>query len=241
MKYLLDSHTHTIASGHAYNTILEMAAAAAEKGLELLAITEHAVAMPGTTGLFYFMNLKTLPRKMNGITVLFGTELNIMDYTGKVDLEENVLRQMDVCIASLHTPCIRPGTAMQNTQALLGAMENPYVNIIGHPDDGRYPIDYDTLAAAAREHHVLLELNSHSLEPGSFREGAWENDRQMLEACKKYQTSIILNSDAHWCGQIGEFEISRKLLEEVSFPEQLIVNTDVDRYCKFINRFRFTS
>ena len=48
MKNVLDVHTHTLASGHAYNTIMEMAKAASEKGMELLGITEHAPAMPGT-------------------------------------------------------------------------------------------------------------------------------------------------------------------------------------------------
>ena len=52
MRDILDVHTHTIASGHAYNTIYEMARAAAEKGLELLGITEHAPTMPGTCQLF---------------------------------------------------------------------------------------------------------------------------------------------------------------------------------------------
>ena len=57
MNYVLDVHTHTIASGHAYNTMREMAKAASEKGLELLGITEHAMAMPGTCHEYYFQNL----------------------------------------------------------------------------------------------------------------------------------------------------------------------------------------
>ena len=66
MNYVLDVHTHTIASGHAYNTMREMAKAAADKGLELLGITEHAMAMPGTClciffsrSRFYTGNMKT--------------------------------------------------------------------------------------------------------------------------------------------------------------------------------------
>ena len=55
MEYYLDSHAHTIASGHAYNTIFEMAEAAAQKGLKLLALTEHAVAMPGHAMNFIFL------------------------------------------------------------------------------------------------------------------------------------------------------------------------------------------
>ena len=56
MNIELDTHTHTLASGHAYNTIREMIEAAAAKGLKLLALTEHAPAMPGSCGDYYFYN-----------------------------------------------------------------------------------------------------------------------------------------------------------------------------------------
>ena len=79
MKYVLDAHTHTIASGHAYSTIREMAKSASEKGLELLGITEHSMKMPGTCQLFYFENLKMVDREMYGVELYMGTELNIMD------------------------------------------------------------------------------------------------------------------------------------------------------------------
>ena len=62
MKIIADTHAHTLASGHAYSTIKEMAAAAKAKGLKALALTEHAPEMPGTCGLFYFQNLDVVPR-----------------------------------------------------------------------------------------------------------------------------------------------------------------------------------
>ncbi len=237
MNYLLDSHTHTLASGHAYNTIYEMAQGAAGKGLKLLGITEHAKEMPGTCHELYFMNLKVLPRQLFGIEVMFGVELNIMDYDGRVDMEQWLLERMDVVVASLHTPCIEPGSRSENTKALLKAMENPFVNIIGHPDDGRYPVDYDVLAAAAKEQHVLLELNNHSLDPDGSRENAWENDREMLKYCKKYGTSIILDSDAHCEADVGNHVYSGQLLAELDFPEELVVNRSVEEYKTYINRF----
>ena len=60
MNYEFDLHTHTIASGHAYSTIKEMANSAKEKGLKLLGITEHAPTMPGTCHEFYFQNFRVL-------------------------------------------------------------------------------------------------------------------------------------------------------------------------------------
>ena len=84
MRYssVLDLHTHTLVSGHAYCSLREMAKAAADKGLEVLGITEHAPAMPGTCHKYYFENLKIVPREMYGIQLLLGSEVNIWMHRG---------------------------------------------------------------------------------------------------------------------------------------------------------------
>ena len=115
MKYVLDTHTHTIASGHAYNTITEMVEAAKEKGLEAIAITDHAPKMPGSAGILYFSNMGIIPRQKCGVKIYMGCEVNIMDYDGNIDLKEYGLKGCDVVIASLHIPCIKPGSIEQNT------------------------------------------------------------------------------------------------------------------------------
>lgn len=107
MKIVLDTHAHTIVSGHAYNTIREMAQMAKEKGLEAFALTEHAPQMPGTCHEFYFQNLHIVPREMYGVRLFMGVELNIMNEKGEVDLPENTLCQMDIAIASIHGPCYK--------------------------------------------------------------------------------------------------------------------------------------
>lgn len=234
-EHVLDLHTHTIASGHAYNTLREMAKAASDKGLSVLGITEHAPKMPGTCHSFYFHNLKTVPRELYGIRLLLGSEVNIMDFEGNIDLEERDLKGMDIIIASLHTPCIKPGSIKENTTAYLKAMENPYVNIIGHPDDGRYPVDYRALVEGAKEKGKVLELNNHSLDPKCFRRDARENDLKMLELCKEYAVPVIMGSDAHFDTLIGEFSMAKKLLEEVDFPEELVLNRSVEALQGHVN------
>ena len=238
MNYVLDSHTHTLASGHAYATLHEMAKTAADKGLELLGVTEHAMAMPGTCHEYYFMNMRILPREMYGIDVMHGAEVNIMDYQGSLDMEEYLLKKMDVAIASLHTPCIKPSSKEENTQAYLSAMKNPYINSIGHPDDSRYPIDYLALVQAAKEYGVLLELNNNSLHPLGARENPIPNDVVMLRYCMEYQVPIILGSDAHTLEDVGNHCFVDPLLETLQFPEELIVNRSVKEYKKYINRYR---
>ena len=73
-KILIDAHTHSVASGHAYSSIQEMAQAAAEKGLQVLGITEHGPSIPGTCPLIYFKNMFVVPRMMYGVRLLMGCD-----------------------------------------------------------------------------------------------------------------------------------------------------------------------
>lgn len=236
MEYYLDVHTHTIASGHAYNTIMEMAKAAFDKGLHLLGITEHAPAMPGSCNTIYFHNLKVVPRLLCGIEVMFGAELNILDYDGHVDLDLRSLKQLDLKIASMHSYCINPGTKAENTRAVLGAIRNPLVDIIGHPDEGCFALEYEAVVEAAKETNTLLEVNNNSLNPNGARKGARENLIKMLELCRQYEQPVVMNSDAHVFCDVGRHDFSEKLIEELGFPEELIVNRSVDVFKEYINR-----
>ena len=156
MRDIVDVHTHTIASGHAYNTLMEMVRAAQEKGLKVYGITEHAPKMPGSCHSMYFRNLKVVERRYGDMELLLGVELNILDERGTVDMVPEELEQMDVAIASLHIPCITPGSREWNTECVVNAIKNPLINIIGHPDDSRYPLDNEAVVQAAKEYHTLL-------------------------------------------------------------------------------------
>lgn len=239
MGFIMDLHTHTLVSGHAYNTMREMAQAAADRGLEILGITEHAPGMPGTCQHFYFHNLKIVERSMYGVELLLGAEVNILDYEGHVDLKSREMANLDVVIASLHRPCIQAGSVQENTQAYLRAMEGPYINIIGHPDDGRYPVDYLALVQGAKEHGVVLELNNHSLDPICMRANAWENDREMLKWCIRYEQPIIVDSDAHADTYVGRFGHAQELLKEMAFPEELILNRSRDAIRPYVNKYKY--
>lgn len=232
MNYELDMHTHTLASGHAYSTIREMAKSAKEKGLKLLAITEHAPKMPGTCHEFYFQNYRVLDRNAYDVPILFGAEVNIIDENGNIDMSDELLATMDIAIASIHPPCVRPMTEKETTHTLTTIMKNPNIHIIGHPDDGRFPINYDELVRAAKETNTLLEVNNSSLSPMSYRPNAKENYKKMLDACVKYETPIILNSDAHVDTGVANRQYSMALIEELKFPEALIINTDVNKLTK---------
>ncbi len=237
MQIKIDTHTHTLASGHAYNTIREMAQTALEKGLEGLAITEHAPEMPGSCCLYYFQNLRVIPRQRYGIPLLLGTELNIMDEHGRVDLPISTIKSLDIAVASIHPPCYGENRGKElNTAAYVNAMQKDYIDIIGHPDDGRFPVDYDLLAKTAKETGTLLEINNSSLSPGGYRINTQENALEILRYCKKYGTMITLGSDAHIDIDIANTKYSSKIIEMANFPEELIANTSLKKLLQVLKR-----
>ena len=213
MEFTLDLHTHTVASGHAYSTVQEMAKAAADKGLKLLGITEHAQGIPGTCDEIYFHNMRIIPRKMYGIDLM----------------EEKIIEKtLDIRIAGIHLPCYEVGTVTQNTNAYVKAIENPMIDIISHPDDSRIPIDYEMIVDAAKENHTLLEINNSSLDSLSSRVGAWQNLQIMLQMCEEKKVPVVAGTDAHFSSAVGVFDHVEVLLQEMNFPEELVVNRSVD-------------
>ena len=234
MNDLLDVHTHTIASGHAYSTLREMIEAAKRRGLSLIGISEHGPRMEGSCPEIYFCNFKVIRRDAYGIDVCMGAELNIIDYTGSTDLSAQRLRNLDYAIASLHDICIDPGSTEENTAALIGAMKNPRVNIIGHPDNPCYPVDFDALARAARDHHVLLELNNSSYANNAGRPGSRENAREMLRYCKKYSVPVLMSSDAHIDSDAGSHEQALAVLQETDFLEALVINGSLEQFRDYL-------
>lgn len=238
MKFVADTHTHTISSGHAYSTLDELVKEASKKGLEVIAITDHTPAMPGGTHAFHFANLRIIPKEMYGVRILRGAETNIMDYEGHIDLEEDTLKGLDMAIASLHPPCIPFGNKEEVTICLEKVMENPYINIIGHPGDARYPMDMERVVKKAKETKTLLEVNIASLKPTSYRPGVRENLIEMLQWCKTYEVPIIVGTDAHFFLDVGMFDEGITLLEEVDFPEQLVLNTNAEALLAYISQKR---
>ena len=238
MKLLVDVHTHTISSGHAYSTITENMQAASRKKLAMVAMTDHTPGMPGSTHAFHFDNLRALPDEMYGVKLLRGAEVNIISYEGELDLSEATLEKLDIVLASLHPPCIDFADQETVTAGIIKVMENPYVHVIGHPGDNRYPMDFEAIVKASKRTGTLLEVNNASLKPGSFRPGVRESLIEMLGYCKTYAVPIVLGTDAHFHEVIGEFAESVELLESLDFPEELVLNTDPDRLLNHIKQKR---
>lgn len=224
MKYALDVHTHTIASGHAYSTLMENAKAASEKGIKVLGTTEHGITMPHAPHIWYFHNYKVLPREMYGVTMLYGTEANIIDYDGNLDMEDFTLDKLDIVIGSIHDEVYKVGSIEENTRAFINVIESGKVDIIGHLGNPGVPVDFEKIVKCAKENDILIEINNSSFT--TSRVGSYGNCREIASLCKKHEVMMIINSDAHFCTLIGEFTEAVNMLESIDFPEDLIINKD---------------
>ena len=234
MKTLLDVHTHSIVSGHAYSSIQEMAMAASEKGLQILGITEHAPELPGACDPIYFRNLHVVPREMYGVRLLLGAELNILDTKGTLDLDENYYRILDLRIAGIHSLCWKRGNREENTYAMLQAIRNPWTQIISHPGDGTAQLDFEPIVLAAKETRTLLEINSSSMDPVRHKEEARDNNLEILRLCRRYEVPIILGSDAHISFSVADYRYALPLLAETDFPEALVVNDKPEWFLEYV-------
>lgn len=232
-KYTSDLHTHTIASGHAYTTLLEnieYCATTETKGgiVKILGVSDHGPKMPGAPHHWYFGNLKVLPRFIQNILVLKGCEANILTQDGVIDLPTEQVEQLDYMIASLHEPVIRPEWDEQYiTNAIINAIEkNKKVEIIGHLGNPNYNVNYRKVVEAAKKNNVMIEINNSSLA-GSSRVGSNDNCKEIAKLCKEIGTKVIMSSDAHICYAIGDFLKPMDVLKEIDMPEHLIMNEPI--------------
>ena len=221
MNIELDLHVHTIASGHAYSTLYENVQEAKRKGLKVLGMTDHGPNMPGGPHIFHFGNLRALPSSIEGIRILRGCEANILNFEGELDIPLSLQKRMEVMIASLHDVCLLPGNANENTKALLKVMDNPYVDILGHPGNPAFPIDEEAVVKKAKEKNILIELNN-----GSFRsrKGSKDNCLKIAKLCVLHKVPVILGSDSHFFTQIADYSLIEEVLKKAEVPEELIMN-----------------
>ncbi|MFV7770787.1 phosphatase [Shewanella marisflavi] len=222
MKFLVDVHAHTIASTHAYSTVHDYLAAAKEKGIKLFAITDHGPDMADAPHFWHFVNMRVLPRIVDGIGVLRGIEANIKNDKGDIDFFGDYLDELDIVLAGFHEPVFPPSTQAAHTQALVNCIESGNVDIISHPGNPAYPIDIQGVAKAAATHNVALEINNSSFL--TSRKGSLKNCTAIAQAVKEAGGYLVLGSDSHVAFSLGDFEKAIELIQAVDFPIERILN-----------------
>jgi len=232
MKFIADVHTHTIASGHAHSSLIENLKAAKSKGFIYLVVSDHACAMPNAPGEIYFETMPdVIPHKYDGVYLLTGCEANIIDINGNVDLPARTLAKLDIVIASMHKQTLPALTFEECTAAWLGVIKNPDIDILGHIISDNYPFDHKTVIEACAAYGKVVEINSHYLALPNANKSQWAD---IAALCAQYGVQVVVSSDAHFAVNIGNFDDAVEMLKKVKFPEELILNTDIDRFNELV-------
>jgi DNA polymerase (family 10) len=221
-----DVHMHTHATD-GRNSISEMAEAAIACGFEYIAITDHSKNLAMTNGLDdkraleHVLRIREVDEQMSGrIRVFTGIEVDILA-DGALDLSDDVLAQMDVVIASVHTRFDQ--SREETTARVLRAIENPYVRILGHPT-GRlllrrepFALDMGAVLRRAAELGVAVE---HNAAP----ERLDLNDRD-LRLAKELGCKIVINSDSHDARNLGKMDYGIRQLRRAWLGPADVLNT----------------
>lgn len=221
-----DVHMHTVETD-GKNTIAEMAEAAIARGYEYIAITDHSKNLAMTNGLDerraleHIQRIQAADRQMEGrIRIFAGIEVDILA-DGVLDLDDDVLSQMDVVIASVHSHFNQ--SPKQMTERLLRALENPCVRILGHPT-GRlllrrepYEFDLDAVLRQAAKAGIAVEHNAHP-------ERLDLNDVH-LRLAKSLGVKIVINTDAHHISNLDYMRYGVLQLRRAWLTKHDVLNT----------------
>jgi putative hydrolase len=228
MKLIADTHTHTVASTHAYSTILENARVAADKGLLYLATTDHSPNDVDSPHIWHFHNLvRVVDREIFGVKMIFGAEISIVGQHGELNMDNSDMKKLDWIIASVHFPV---EGVKDYTDVYSAVAENPLVDVIGHSAHSYYRFDYDKVLPLFRDNHKLVEVNDSQI----IHRGRAAEYRELAAKCKEYRVPVIVNSDAHFCYRVGDKDGAEQILTETDFPTELIVNAHKETFTEYL-------
>lgn len=219
----IDLHIHSIASGHSFNTIFELAAEAAKKDIKCIGIVDHGPSMEGAPHVGYFEMLYKVPKKINGVRVITGCECNIINIDGELDLPVNPRNNLNLVMAGLHkkTPYPENTTVNQNTKAITNAIERNKMHIIVHPYRPEFPIDIKVVMDTARKYNVLMEVNLSLFSRPNISNNFLEQVRLMIKMVQENNQKLIVGTDSHIATNIGDDSILKKF--DLNIPPDLIL------------------
>lgn len=232
MKLIADLHTHTLASAHAYSTVMENTAQAEKVGLKMMAVTDHAPQMEDSPHIWHHHNLSALPRVINNVFVLRGIEANIMDNNGTIDIDDDLMRKLDWIVASYHWG---EGTKSEITQSYIKLLENPHISCLGHMDNPHFGYEMREVCRVCHTQQKAMELNVARIRD-ERRTETREFYKKLLSICAEEDTLVAVNTDSHFCSTIGDFAPALSIIDEVGFPEKLLLNADEKKIKQLVIR-----
>lgn len=235
MKIVADLHVHTVSSGHAYSTLEEYIKQAKKIGLKAIGITDHGPAMLGGPHYYYFSNMGMIPEKLEGIRIYRGVEANVINAEGGLDLADEELAKLDIVMMAMHPRCgYENQSEEKNTEVLVKVLNNPYVKVIAHPGNPKYPISVEKTVAIAKEKGVLLEINNSSFVYS--RAGSWDRCLEFAKEIKRQDWQVVIGTDSHISPMLGNFNKALELIKKAGLSEKHVVNTSIQKIDGFFAR-----
>ncbi|MCK0526494.1 MULTISPECIES: phosphatase [unclassified Anaerobiospirillum] len=230
MRFLVDLHTHTVASDHAYSTINDYVLQAQKCGIAMFATTDHGPDVPDAPHPWHFGNLRVIPHVVDNIAILRGVEANLRA-DGTIDLEDYILDRLDIVLAGFH-PSLDPTTEAEHTEIVKKVIASGKVDIITHLGNPRYPVNFREVLECAKEHNVAIELNSSSNV--NTRSGSRDNCIKVATLAKEIGNVIALGSDAHVCYFLGNFKEAEQVIEAAGICYDQVINTSPMKVLDFL-------
>lgn len=225
----VDFHVHTLFSKCGLHTVLELLNQARTIGIKGFAVTDHGPAVDGHHNSVFFERFIS-PDPL--VRILKGMECNPVDAEGTIDAPVRYLPYTDIILCGIHLNIEKGMGESIYTGMLQRAIEtNPVIDVISHPNDPNFPVDFHRLAETASAHGVALELNNSKIH---YRRSSTSLALELLEACRDQACRIALSSDTHAIHELGDDGAIRPLLKQIAFPEELIVNSIAEKAFAFI-------
>lgn len=240
MKIIADLHTHTIKSHTGMSTLLENIEVAKKNNISMLAVTDYGPkAKQSKEELFKY--LKNIPRSVAGVTILKGVEADVMDiHSGLLDIDETESDKFDWVIAAYHKISDYDEKILSYkvlTNMFERIIENPSVNTIAHMERYACGFDIQKIISLMKENGKVVEIGVQSFlkDDTSFENKQIKN---LVFACKELASPICVVSNAHIAEQINGICSVESFLNEIQYPEELIINSSEELLNDYLEKFK---
>ncbi|MFA5764100.1 MAG: PHP domain-containing protein [archaeon] len=239
----MDLHIHSVASHHAYGTIYDICKEASKKKMQIIALTDHSPMNQFDEKIWHFGTGYRAPKSIDGVRLLWGAEANLINLNGDLGLPEFLQKKLEFLAFGYHKT--QPGeigvdekfakaTEDEITNAMLKALDNPYVKLVTHPCGYKSTFDYKKVINKALNNNILVEINvskfKKDLEDNNLNPYKWT-----IAAAKKNGKKISIGTDSHFLHEIGDDSIILEHWDELGLEKEIIINNYPNELMKYLN------
>jgi len=218
----IDLHMHSIKSACGYPTLNEILDYSNNHKMDLIALTDHGPFNIDTRAeMIPFLMFSRAPRVINNTKIIYGCEANFLDDEGNIGLDQKIIDELDILLLGYHGN--RDKGYKDVTEAMITAIKKNPVSIVTHVTYSTNPFDMEKVIDYCIEKNILLELNNSKVKKDAKR-GKLDPYKMMIRKIREAGQKVIVNSDAHFLHEIGDFSTINKHWDDLNLSEDIIIN-----------------